>query len=171
MSNDMIKQAWWSVVGPEEGESIWQPQPSNGYVTLKLTTETMPYDNFTSGIQVMPPGCQVRKHAHTHNHELIFVYEGTGRCQIEGKTYELSPETTVLFGRYAEHTIENTGDTDLRMFWVFFPPALEHFFRAIGKPRQPNEVAPEPFPRPQSAINVMQQLGIIPPKPDIKTNK
>ena len=82
---DSSTQPWWAVIGPDEGESLWQPLPSRGYVTLKLTPETMPYDTFTSGVQVLPPGCQVREHGHKQNHELIFIYEGTGRVEIEGE--------------------------------------------------------------------------------------
>ena len=78
---DIVTEPWWAVIGPDEGESHWQPQPSEGYVTMKLTTETMPYDSFTSGIQVLPPGCHVREHGHQQNHELIFIYEGTGEIQ------------------------------------------------------------------------------------------
>ena len=77
--SDPSTNAWWAVVGPDEGESQWQPLPSRGYVTLKLTPETTPYDTFTSGIQVLPPGCHVREHGHRQNHELIFIHEGTGR--------------------------------------------------------------------------------------------
>lgn len=64
---------WAAVIGPEEGRSYWQPLPSRGHVTVKLAPEDMPYDGFSTGIQVLPPGCQVREHGHARNHELIFV--------------------------------------------------------------------------------------------------
>lgn len=163
MLDDSVTRPWWAVVGADEGESYWQPEPSNGHVTLKLTPESMPYDTFTSGVQVLPPGCHVREHGHKRNHELIFIYEGTGRCQIEGKEYELKPGVTVMFGRYARHIVENTGDTDMKMFWVFFPPALEHWFRAIGQVRQPGDPTPEPFPRPDNVADVQEQLLFVPP--------
>jgi len=76
------------VVGPDDGASLWQPLPSRGYVTVKLEPDTMPYDTFSSGIQVLPPGCSVREHGHKQNHELIFVYEGRGTCTIDGVTHE-----------------------------------------------------------------------------------
>ena len=164
MLEDSVKRPWWAVIGPDDGESLWQPQPSNGYVTLKLTPETMPYDTYTSGIQVLPPGCHVREHGHQQNHELIFIYEGTGKAVIEDRHYELKPETTVLFGRCARHLIENTGTTDMKLFWVFFPPALEHWFRAIGRPRAPGDQTPERFPRPDNVQDVMAALRFMPPK-------
>lgn len=161
-----FKQPSHVVVGPEAGESLWQPLPSRGYVTVKLTPETMPYDTFSSGIQVLPPGCAVRQHAHKQNHELLFIYEGTGRCIIDDETYELEPGTTVLFGRYAQHLLENTGDVDLKLFWVFFPPGLEDWFRAIGQPRKPGEpvsAQPEAFQRPDDVAEVMAQMRFVPP--------
>lgn len=159
-----VKTPWWAVVGPDEGESIWQPEPSRGYVDVNLTPDNMPYDGFSSGIQVLPPGCHVREHGHQVNHELIFIYEGTGRCEIEDAAYDLVPGTTVLFGRYARHLIENTGDVDLKLFWVFFPPALEYWFRAIGRQRTPGEDMPDAFPRPDNVSEIMEHMRFVPPR-------
>jgi hypothetical protein len=44
------------VLGPEEGESVWQPRPSTGYIINKLTPYNTPYDSFSMGIQVLEPG-------------------------------------------------------------------------------------------------------------------
>lgn len=158
-----ITHPWWAVIGPEDGESLWQPMPSRGYVTLKLTPDEMPHDTFTSGIQVLPPGCHVREHGHKQNHELIFIHQGTGRVEIEGQNYPVEPGATVLFGRYSRHIIENTGDVDMKLFWVFMPPGLEHWFRAIGRKRDPQSPMPEPFDRPQNVEEVMEQMRFVPP--------
>lgn len=158
-----ITHPWWAVIGPEDGESLWQPMPSRGYVTLKLTPDKMPHDTFTSGIQVLPPGCHVREHGHKQNHELIFIHQGTGRVEIEGQNYPVEPGATVLFGRYSRHIIENTGDVDMKLFWVFMPPGLEHWFRAIGRKRDPQSPMPKPFDRPQNVEEVMEQMRFVPP--------
>lgn len=155
---------WWAVIGPDEGESLWQPLPSRGYVTVNLDPTNMPYDGFSSGIQVLPPGCSVREHGHRQNHELVFIYEGTGRCEIEDDEYELRPGTTVLFGRYARHLLENTGDVDMKLFWVFTPARLEDWFRAIGRPRTPGEPMPEAFPRPDNVEQYMEEQRFVPPR-------
>jgi mannose-6-phosphate isomerase-like protein (cupin superfamily) len=153
------------VVGPEEGISLWQPLPSRGYVTTKLTPADMPFDTFSSGIQVLPPGCEVRQHAHARNHELIFVYEGRGICVIDDVTHQAESGATILFGRHCQHRIENTGTTDMKLFWVFFPPGLEDWMQAIGKPRTPGEPMPAPFARPDNVMDVMARLRFIPPPP------
>ena len=64
------------VVGPEEGESLWQPLPSRGYITNKLTPYNTPYDSFSLGIQVLEPGAHIRRHAHERQHEVLFCYAG-----------------------------------------------------------------------------------------------
>ena len=150
------------VVKPDEGLSLWQPLPSRGYATVTLMPENMPYDTFSSGIQVLPPGCHVREHGHRQNHELLFIYEGSGTCTIDDVTSELVAGTTVLFGRYAQHRIDNTGDVDMKWFWVFFPPGLENGFRAIGRPLLPGEPMPEAFERPDNVMDVMNQMNFVP---------
>ena len=152
------------VIGPEEGVSLWQPMPSRGYVTVKLTPQTMPYDTFSSGIQVLPPGGQVREHGHQQNHELIFVYEGSGLLTLDGVTQPLQTGATVLFTRHVQHIVENTGDVDMKLFWVFFPPGLEDWFGAIGRPRTPGDAMPEPFARPADVGEIMARMRFTPPR-------
>ena len=160
MSDAKIEPA--VIVGPEEGVSLWQPLPSRGYVTMKLTPETMPYDSFSAGVQVLPPGCHVREHGHQRNHELVFVYEGRGAVTIEDETTEIEAGSTVLFTRHGRHRIDNTGEADMKLFWVFFPPGLEDWFQAIGRPRQPGEAMPAPFDRPADVDEVMRRMRFVP---------
>ncbi|MYE49649.1 MAG: cupin domain-containing protein, partial [Gammaproteobacteria bacterium] len=108
-------------------------------------------------------GCQVREHGHRRNHELIFIHKGSGRVEIEGNDYEVSVGSTVLFGRYARHVIENTGDEDMELFWVFLPPGLEHWFRGIGRKRRPGEPMPKAFPRPEGVEELMEWMRFVPP--------
>ena len=162
---------WWGVMGPQEGEVLWQPEPSRGHVTLKFEPSNMPYDGFSSGIQVLPPGCMVREHGHKQNHELIYVFEGTGVCEIETDVYDVVPGTTILFGRYARHLLENTGDVDMKLFWVFFPPGLETWFRAIGKPGTAEETMPDPFSRPDNVQEVMEAMRCEKPRAQRILNK
>ncbi len=152
------------VMQPDEGRSYWQPEPSRGYVTVALDPTVMPYDGFSAGRQVLPPGCSVREHGHQANHELLFIAEGSGTCTIEDDRYDIGPGSTVLFGRYARHFLVNTGATDMVIYWVFMPPALEHWFHAIGRPREPGEPMPDAFARPDDVANVQAALRFVPPK-------
>ncbi|MEO0608455.1 MAG: cupin domain-containing protein [Pseudomonadota bacterium] len=154
------------VIGPNDGESWWQPLPSRGYVSTYITPENNPYHDFSSGIQVLPPGGEVREHGHTINHELVFIYQGEGVITIEGEDHPVSKGCSVLFADNETHIIRNTGDEDMHMFWVFMPPRLEEWFRAIGKPRQPGDTMPDAFPRPDGTAEAMEFQRFIKPKAD-----
>ena len=160
---DPADKPWYAVFGPDDGEHHWQPLPSRGYVTLKLTPEEMPYDTFTCGTQVLPPGCHVREHTHPQNHELVFVYEGTGRLTLEGNTYDIEKGSMALFGRHASQMVENTGDEDLKLFFVVLPPGLENWFRGLGRPREVGQPMPEAFERPKDIKKLMEKVGVAPP--------
>ena len=83
---------------------------------------------------------------------------------IDGETQPLDAGSTVLFGRNARHWIENTGTTDLKLFWVFMPPGLEDWMRAIGRPRTPGEPMPPPFQRPDDVAEIQRRLKFMPPR-------
>ena len=152
------------VIAPDGGESWWQPLPSRGYVNTYVTPENNPYHDFSAGIQVLPPGCQVREHGHSINHELVFVYQGKGVITINDVPHDVEQGSTVMFADNDVHVIENTGDEDLHMFWVFTPPRLEEWFRAIGKARTPGDPMPSPFPRPDNTIEAMEFQRFVKPK-------
>jgi len=149
------------VSGPEEGTSYWQPLPSTGYATVKLHPGNSPINYLSAGIQVLEPGTHVRNHAHQRNDELLFVYEGTGRGIVDGKTYPLSPGSLIAVGRYVEHIVHNDGPGQMKIFWVFAPPGLEDWFAAIGKPRKPGEPMPAPFARPEDVAEVQKRLKFV----------
>lgn len=152
------------VLGPEEGESYWQPGPHSGYMTVKLGPHNHPAKPFSMGIQVMPPGCHVRAHGHARNDEIFFVYEGTGRCVIDGEAHKLEPGSTVMLGRYIEHSIHNDGDVDLKFVWFFTPPGLEQVVQAAGLPRRAGEAPPAQFERPADMAQVLERAGYATPE-------
>ena len=153
-------------LGPEDGASFWQPQPSTGYVINKINPYNSPYDTFSTGLQVLEPGAHVRRHAHERNHELLFCYRGTGQADIEGETYNVEPETMILIGRGLQHKVLNTGTDQMRLLWFIAPPGLEDWFRAIGRPRRAGEPRPAPFDRPPDVEMIQTQQRFIRPDKD-----
>ena len=149
------------VSGPGEGVSYWQPQPSTGYATVKLHPGNSPINFLSAGIQVLEPGTHVRNHAHQRNDELLFVYEGTGRGVVDGKTYPLAPGSLIAVGRFVEHIVFNDGPGPMKIFWVFAPPGLEDWFAAIGKPRKEGEPVPAPFSRPDDVAEVQKRVKFV----------
>ncbi len=152
------------VLGPEDGESFWQPGPHFGYMTVKLGPHNHPSNQFSMGIQVMPPGCHVREHGHARNDEILFIYEGSGRCTIDGVTHKLEPGSTVVLGRYVAHSIHNDGPGEMKFAWFFTPPGLEQVVEAAGRPRKAGEAPPEKLERPANIAQVLEKAGYATPE-------
>ena len=140
---------------PDEGESFWQPVPANGYAEVRVSKRDSPkIQGFSSGIQVIAPGCHIREHQHGAEQELLFFFEGTGKILINGVEHPVRPGTTAYLGPWNKHKIVNDSDADLKMLWVLMPGGLEDFFQAIGRPRTPGEPAPAPFARPENVEEI-----------------
>ena len=152
------------ILGPDEGQSLWQPSPAQGYVTIKLSADNSDYGGYSAGIQVLPPGRHVREHGHLDNHELIFIFEGRGTVTVNELTTEIFAGSTVLFEPKSFHRIDNTGSTDLKLFWVYSPPGLERWFTAIGRPRRAGETAPTAFDRPSDVSAALELMRFLPAK-------
>ena len=143
------------VCQPDQGESFWQPVPANGYSEVRVSKRnSAKIEGFSSGIQVIAPGCHIREHQHGAEEELLFFFEGEGKVLVNGVEHPIRPGTTVYVGPWNKHKIVNDGGTDLKMLWVLMPGGLEDFFEAIGRPRRPGEPAPEPFPRPENVEEI-----------------
>ena len=41
------------LLGPEDGGAYWQPQPTNGWVTLKFAPATFPHDAAACGVRAV----------------------------------------------------------------------------------------------------------------------
>ena len=140
---------------PDEGESFWQPVPANGYAEVRVSKRDSPkIQGFSSGIQVIAPGCHIREHQHGAEQELLFFFEGTGKVLVNGVEHPVRPGTTAYLGPWNKHKIVNDSQADLKMLWVLLPGGLEDFFQAIGRPRTPGEPAPAPFPRPENVEEI-----------------
>jgi len=152
------------VMAPEEGDGFWQPKPSTGHIIAKVTPDTGPYDDFATGIQVLEPGASIREHGHQRAHELLFVYQGTGHAIIDGERYTLEPETLIVVGRRVLHYLENEGSDQMRILWVIFPPGLEGWFGAIGRPRAAGETDAPVFERPDDVAAIQDQQKFLRPE-------
>ncbi len=148
------------VVQPDEGPSYWQPVPANGHADPKLTPETTGFEGLAMGYQTVAPGGRVREHSHGDQVELQICFRGRGRVLVDGGRHPLVPGTACFLGYDVTHEIVNDGDEDLVMLWVITPPGLEHFFRAIGRPRAAGEPAPAPFARPADVVAVERAMGM-----------
>jgi quercetin dioxygenase-like cupin family protein len=148
------------VMQPGEGPSYWQPVPANGHADPKLFPENTRFDGLSMGFQSVAPGSRIREHSHDDQIELQICFRGRGRVVVDGKSHELVPGTTCFLGYDVKHEIINETADELVMLWVVSPPGLEHFFEAIGRPRQSDEPAPAPFARPADVRSIERRMGL-----------
>jgi quercetin dioxygenase-like cupin family protein len=160
MSNADAVRGHAVVMQPDEGPSWWQPVPANGHADPKLTPEMTRFDGLSMGYQAIAPGSRVREHSHGDQVELQICFRGRGRMVVNGASHPLVPGTACFLGYDVKHELINEGPDDLVMLWVISPPGLEHFFQAIGRPRQPGEPAPSPFARPGDVAAIERALGM-----------
>ena len=143
------------ILGPNDGDSHWQPVPANGHVrTLFSDTTVNTRNRFAMGTQTVAPGCFIREHTHDRNEEIIFVVSGRGSVRLDGELHPLEPGSAVFLGVNRKHQFINPGPDPLTFVWYFTPGGLDAFFAEIGRPRQPDEPAPEPFPRPENVAEI-----------------
>ncbi len=103
------------VLGPEDGESFWQPVPANGYVrNLLNTAKTGGASRFSMGTQTVAPQCSIREHVHDAHEEVIFVFEGRGIAERWNPATGEGPNRITLYRRaildYWAENEETLGD-------------------------------------------------------------
>jgi quercetin dioxygenase-like cupin family protein len=143
------------ILGPDDGDSYWQPVPANGFVRNLFSDKTVASENkFAVGTQTVAPGCFIREHTHDRNEEIIFVVSGKGLLKLDGETHPLEPGSAVFLGKNRRHQFINLGPKPLTFMWIFLPGGLDAFFEQIGRLRRPGEPAPAPFPRPRNVAEI-----------------
>lgn len=143
------------VLGPEDGESYWQPVPANGFVRTLFSSRSIGSSNqFAMGTQTVAPRSLIREHTHDRNEEIIFVIEGRGIARMDGVDHPIEKGSCVFIGHNRKHHFLNPHDEPLTFLWVFMPGGLDDFFAQIGRPRTPGEAEPAPFPRPDNVAEI-----------------
>ncbi len=147
--SDLPEPGPYGVWGPEDGESYWLPQPSGGYMTLKMTPDTFPANLYMAAVQVIEEGGVLRDHGHRKQDEFLFVFEGHGTVFIDSVAHPIEPGSLVFVGRYRNHGFVNEGKGPMKIFFITVPAAgVEDVVRLIGRPRNRDENETAPFERP-----------------------
>ncbi len=146
-----------------DGASYWQPEPTGGYVTVKVSPHNSLSNLFAFGIQVVPPGGAIPEHAHERNEEMLYVRHGSGRAIVDGHSHEISKGATVVAGRQVLHTLINDGEEDLEVLFFITPPGLEDFLAGMGTPRSPGDEVPTTVEYPDNFGEILTQVRFSPP--------
>ncbi len=93
-----------------------------GKGTLKLTHIVPPELLHGAGTQLgiitIPVGCSIGVHSHTENFETYYILEGKGRVSDCNEELVLNPGDAEMCDNGNTHSIENIGDTPLKMLAV-----------------------------------------------------
>lgn len=143
------------VLGPKDGDFYWQPVPANGYVRNIFDQKTTgARANYSFGTQTVAPKCFIREHTHAHHEEIIYVVEGKGIARVDGIDHPLEKSSAVFIGVNRRHHFLNPHDEPLTFTVILMPGGLDAFFAEIGRPMDPEQPAPEPFPRPENIAEI-----------------
>lgn len=67
------------------------------------------------------PGATVKPHFHKTHAETVYVIEGNGRMEFDGKRFDIRPGTVHFNAVNRVHAVANTGSTDMIVLQVFTP--------------------------------------------------
>ena len=119
MSVQESQTASVKIMGPDEGDSFWQPVPANGFVRNIFSRHGLGADNdFSIGTQTVAPGCFIREHTHAHNEEIIFVVEGKGVARVDGVEHPIERGSAVYIGLNRRHHFLNPNPEPMTFLWI-----------------------------------------------------
>lgn len=107
-----------------EGEYRDPPRRSR----LLLSGHNVGAQNASMGVNVTDVGSMIPDHKHEDCEELMYIISGRARLVIEDgqEVYEIGPDTAIYSPRGVTHRLENIGDTELKLVWVYSPPLPHH---------------------------------------------
>ena len=82
----------------------------------------------------LPAGGCLRTHRHAQ-HEAYVVLDGTGVVTIGGTARPVKPGVAVFIPGAALHSVEATGDTELRMAYVLAADSFDDVEYVVGEGR------------------------------------
>lgn len=143
------------VLGPEEGDSFWQPVPANGFVRNIFNQEkTQSRAQYSFLTQTVAPQSFIREHTHPEHEEIIYVVDGKGFARVDGVEHPIEKGSAVFIGVNRRHHFLNPNDEPLTFTALLMPGGLDSFFSEIGRKKEPGQPAPEPFPRPGNIAEI-----------------
>jgi mannose-6-phosphate isomerase-like protein (cupin superfamily) len=107
-----------------EGEVRDPPRISR----LLLSGHNVGAKNASMGVNVTAVGSMIPNHKHEDSEELMYIVSGHARLVIEDgqEVYEVGPDTAIYSPIGVTHRLENIGDTELKLVWVYSPPLPKH---------------------------------------------
>lgn len=104
----------------------WEaPEPNRRTMGVMFERDITPTRNIAAGyVRIPPGGKQVRMSVHEGVEEIYFVVTGRARYFLGDETFELDTWSAVYVPPGTPHKAENSGDTDLILYFVNTPSAF-----------------------------------------------
>jgi quercetin dioxygenase-like cupin family protein len=104
----------------------------DGIESIRLTPEPFDGQGFTMGITTFPPGTSIRLHSH-NTIEQVTVIEGEGVAVINGEEVPAQPYDTTQMPPGEFHRFINTGNSVMRILWVYGSTQVTRTFADTGE--------------------------------------
>lgn len=101
-----------------ESEAREQMRGGNGTVWMKKLAKNLPANLRLFNEISLDPGVSIGYHVHEGETELFYFTEGKGRVADDDQFFDVCAGDTLLTSSGHGHSVENTGDTPLRMLAV-----------------------------------------------------
>lgn len=104
----------------------------DGIVSVRLTPVPLDGQSFVMGVTSFPPGTSIPLHAH-NTIEQVTVVEGNGIALVNGEERPARPFDTTQIAPGEYHRFINTGDTVMRILWVYGSTYVTRTFADSGE--------------------------------------
>src|SRR5919108_1835283 len=121
--HDREWQSWAPEQVAERGNVRWKTLISAG-----LTGS----ESLTLGVARLSPGETLPAHRHEQA-EVYLVLDGAGIVTIDGSAHAVGPGAGVFIAGDVVHSVESTGQTELRVAYVFAADAFEDVQYVFGE--------------------------------------
>lgn len=104
----------------------------DGIESVRLTPEPLDGQGFVMGVTSFPPGTSIRLHSH-NTIEQVTVIEGEGLAELNGEQVPAKPYDTTQIAPGEYHRFINSGDSIMRILWVYGSTHVTRTFADTGE--------------------------------------
>lgn len=104
----------------------------DGIESVRLTPVPLDGQAFVMGVTSFPPGMSIPLHSH-NTIEQVTVIEGNGVAVVNGEERPARPYDTTQIPPGEYHRFINTGDTVMRILWVYGSTYVTRTFADSGE--------------------------------------
>jgi oxalate decarboxylase/phosphoglucose isomerase-like protein (cupin superfamily) len=95
--------------------------PHGTYITPLIDRSTSATTSCSLAEEMLPPGMAVKPHYHKTHEEIYYLITGSGRMRVADEWQDVSAGDAVYIPTNAVHSLQNTGNEDIRLVVVVGP--------------------------------------------------